>query len=131
MTIEEQLKYFKDGFPWMKIDSAATPGRGIEVLSVEDQDKCIEYASTAKVAGKVKFVPASGAASRMFKDIFAGMQTPNASVKRLTETSENSRSTILPFSERPMPALTKIALILHRLCSWMADWAMAANQKGY
>ena len=85
MTIEQQLKYFKDGFPWMKIDSAATPGRGIEVLSVEDQDKCIEYASTAKVAGKVKFVPASGAASRMFKDIFAGMQTPNASVKRLTE----------------------------------------------
>ena len=84
MTTEQQLKYFREGFPWMKIDAPATPGHGIEVLDTAQQDACISYADTAEVAGKVKFVPASGAASRMFKDIFAGLETPNDAVRKLT-----------------------------------------------
>ena len=85
MTTEQQLKYFREGFPWMKIDAPATPGKGIEVLDEAQQEACIAYAGKAKVAGKVKFVPASGAASRMFKDIFAGLDKPNDSVRTLTE----------------------------------------------
>lgn len=85
MTTEQQLKYFREGFPWMKIDAPATPGKGIEVLDAAQQEACIAYAGKAKVAGKVKFVPASGAASRMFKDIFAGLDKPNDSVRTLTE----------------------------------------------
>ncbi len=85
MTTEQQLKYFREGFPWMKIDAPATPGKGIEVLDEEQQEACIAYAGKARVAGKVKFVPASGAASRMFKDIFAGLDKPNDSVRTLTE----------------------------------------------
>jgi len=85
MTTEQQMKYFRDGFPWMKIDAPAIPGRGIEVLDEKAQNACIEYSEHAKVAGRVKFVPASGAASRMFKDIFAGMDKPNDSVRKLTE----------------------------------------------
>lgn len=84
MTPEQQLKYFREGFPWMKIDAPATPGHGIEVLSDSKAEECISYARTAEVAGKVKFVPASGAASRMFKDIFAGMEQPNDAVRKLT-----------------------------------------------
>lgn len=85
MTEEQQLKYFREGFPWMQIASPATPQKGIEVLDPQQQDECIAYAGAAYVDGKVKFVPASGAASRMFKDIFAGMQVPNEPVRRLTE----------------------------------------------
>ena len=85
MTIEQQMKYFREGFPWMKIDAPAIPGRGIEVLDATGRDACIAYAEGAAVDGRVKFVPASGAASRMFKDIFAGMEKPNDSVRRLTE----------------------------------------------
>lgn len=57
----------------MKIVGAATPKRGITVLSKKEEDEAIAYADSAKVAGKCKFVPASGAASRMFKDIFSGL----------------------------------------------------------
>lgn len=57
----------------MKIVGAATPERGITVLSKKEEDEAIAYADSAKVAGKCKFVPASGAASRMFKDIFSGL----------------------------------------------------------
>ena len=72
-TVDAQIERFKKGFPWMKIVGAATPERGITVLSEKEQDEAIAYADKAKVAGKCKFVPASGAASRMFKDIFSGL----------------------------------------------------------
>lgn len=84
MTTEEQIGCFKRGFPWLEIIAPATPARGIEVTTEESRAACVEYSSSAEVAGRVKFVPASGAASRMFKDIFAGMEKPNDSVRRLT-----------------------------------------------
>ena len=74
-AVEEQIKHFKNGFPWMHISAPATPERGIRVLSEEEADAAIAYYESAEVAGKCKFVPASGAASRMFKDIFAGLAT--------------------------------------------------------
>ena len=73
-TAAAQVERFKKGFPWMKIVGAATPQRGIKVLSEAEADEAVKYADSAKVAGKCKFVPASGAASRMFKDIFSGLE---------------------------------------------------------
>ncbi len=74
-TVTAQVERFRTGFPWMKIAAPATPERGIEVLGDEEIDGLVEYADQAEANGKCKFVPASGAASRMFKDIFAGMET--------------------------------------------------------
>ncbi len=87
-TMNAQIERFRKGFPWLKIDAPATPGHGIEVLSEERQDEAIRYAEEAEVAGRCKFVPASGAASRMFKDIFAGMETPNAATQKLAANLE-------------------------------------------
>ena len=61
----------------MKIEAPATPGHGIEVLGKEEAEAAVEYCSKAEVAGKAKFVPASGAASRMFKDLFSGLEQSN------------------------------------------------------
>lgn len=72
-SVELQIERFKKGFPWMKIAAPATPGRGILVLDEAQQDEAAAYCDTARIEGKSKFVPASGAASRMFKDIFAGL----------------------------------------------------------
>ena len=72
-TVEAQVERFRKGFPWMDIVGPATPERGIKVLSEEDGDRAVKYYENAEVHGKCKFVPASGAASRMFKDIFAGL----------------------------------------------------------
>ena len=72
-NVEEQIDHFRKGFPWMKIVGPATPARGIRVLSDKEADDAIRYYETSQVDGKCKFVPASGAASRMFKDIFAGL----------------------------------------------------------
>ena len=72
-SVEAQVELFKKGFPWMKIVAPATPGKGICVLSDEEAVKAAEYYDNARIAGKCKFVPASGAASRMFKDLFSGL----------------------------------------------------------
>ena len=84
MTIEEQINYFKQGFPWLEVTAPARPDRGIEVMDEAARDAAVAYSESASVGGRLKFVPASGAASRMFKDIFAGMERPNDAVRRLT-----------------------------------------------
>ena len=87
-TMNSQVERFRKGFPWLDIDSAATPGHGIEVLTEEQVKEAAAYADTAEVKGKCKFVPASGAASRMFKDIFAGLETANPSTEKLAANLE-------------------------------------------
>ena len=72
-TVEEQVERFKKGFPWMKIVAPATPERGILVLDQAAVEAAGKYYDGAKINGKCKFVPASGAASRMFKDLFSGL----------------------------------------------------------
>lgn len=84
-NIEKQLEHFRKGFPWMDIVAPATPGKGIEIMDDKSIGEAIEYLDKAQVKGKCKFVPASGAASRMFKDIFAGIENPNDSVRILSE----------------------------------------------
>lgn len=71
--LEEQLTMLKNGFPYLKIDSAVTPGHGLTVATPElvkqSEEMWKKYlAGGAKV---MKMVPASGAASRMFKDLFS------------------------------------------------------------
>ena len=87
--IKEQIERFSSGFDYLDIVSAATPDKGIKVLSSEQVQEAIDYLQTAEVDGKCKFVPASGAASRMFKDIYAGMQTPNQATEKLAQKLES------------------------------------------
>lgn len=71
--IEKQLEEFKTGFPFLKLEAAASVGNGILSTSAEDVNRYTEAWNTYKAEEKkiVKFVPASGAASRMFKNMFA------------------------------------------------------------
>ena len=71
--IENQLKEFETGFPFLKLEAAAAVGNGIIVPNEEERKQYVKAWEDYKAAGKriVKFVPASGAASRMFKNMFA------------------------------------------------------------
>lgn len=77
MTIEQQLENYKKGFPYLKVISAATPQKGILVLNEEEKNKALDVCN-AFDGSIVKFVPASGAASRMFKDLFEAKDTLEA-----------------------------------------------------
>lgn len=71
-VIEAQLQDFKKGFPYLKLKGAASLDNGIlQPTDAECKEYCAAW-NTYKAEGyKVtKFVPASGAASRMFKSLF-------------------------------------------------------------
>ena len=72
VQIEDQLNSFVNGFPYLEIRSAAEPGKGIVVVSDQDLPFLLnqweDYLQNEVTI--LKFVPASGAASRMFKDLF-------------------------------------------------------------
>ena len=72
-TVQQQVERFKQGFPWMKIVAPATPEKGIQVLDEAAVEAAVKYYEGAQINGKCKFVTASGAASRMFKDLFSGL----------------------------------------------------------
>lgn len=71
--LEHQLEEFKTGFPFLKLEGPAAIGKGIIAPSADDVNKYVKIWNEYKEGQRkiVKFVPASGAASRMFKDMFA------------------------------------------------------------
>ncbi|TGX81870.1 DUF4301 family protein [Palleniella muris] len=71
--LEQQLNEFKTGFPFLKLEGSAVIGKGIVAPSADEVKTYVQAWDAYKAEGKkiVKFVPASGAASRMFKDMFA------------------------------------------------------------
>lgn len=70
--VEHQLKQIADGFPYLKLESAASVGNGIMAPTDEERAEYVQDWQGYKADGHkiVKFVPASGAASRMFKNLF-------------------------------------------------------------
>ena len=74
--VERQLEYFRNGFPFLQLDRAATVGDGIRQLTAEET-KNLERAYEQKLGRRkvFKFVPASGAATRMFKDLYEYLQS--------------------------------------------------------
>lgn len=74
---QQQLNAFATGFPELNIVSAASVGNGILAPSEQEIDTYIQAWQDYLNEGHtvLKFVPASGAASRMFKDLFEYLET--------------------------------------------------------
>jgi hypothetical protein len=67
-TLEKQLYRFKNGFPGVVLNRAATINDGIVPIEELDADTLISnYEAVRNQLEIIKFVPASGAATRMFK----------------------------------------------------------------
>ncbi len=77
-TVNKQIENFKKGFPFLNIIKPATDLFGIIKLSENETVKLTEIYETASNNERiVKFVPASGAASRMFKNLFEFKENNN------------------------------------------------------
>ena len=75
--LEQQLGEFKTGFPFLKLEGPAAIGKGIMAPTPAEVAEYVQAWNDYKAEGKkiVKFVPASGAASRMFKNLFEYLET--------------------------------------------------------
>jgi hypothetical protein len=70
-TIENQIDNFHNGFPFIRLLRPAFLGDGILSFEEEQKNELIHFFEEESLSLRViKFVPASGAASRMFKHLF-------------------------------------------------------------
>lgn len=69
--VEQQIENFRAGFPALPVVRAAAGGDGVQQLSTEEIAAAeARYEERRKELRTIKFVPASGAATRMFKELF-------------------------------------------------------------
>ena len=122
ITVEElqrQLACFREGFPPLDLRRPATVGDGIEVLDpAESEARARAWAEAASAGRLLKFVPASGAASRMFRALAARAVDPrvldDAALERARRGEDGEDRDVARFfdhlDEFPFaPALREIA----------------------
>jgi hypothetical protein len=87
--VVEQVKMFKKGFPYSRLVKPCVPGDGILDLNKDTIPELINTCSEAEKTGRcMKFVPASGAASRMFK-LLLSCYNRSADMQTLMDEAEN------------------------------------------
>jgi len=76
-VVKKLIENFKKGFPYLKVAEAATVSNGIIKLNNKEVEENAEKYDRQVEAGvkPLKFVPASGAASRMFKALFEALDS--------------------------------------------------------
>lgn len=88
-----QFLTFKAGPPFITLDRACTIGDGIERLQASDEPRLLSLAQKAIAAGRTtKFVPASGAATRMFKSLLAVYYRNVSTLSELEQLALNGDS---------------------------------------
>ncbi|MDD3724062.1 MAG: DUF4301 family protein, partial [Bacteroidales bacterium] len=76
--VKKQLSYFETGFNPVKIIDIASRESGIMSPNKTERDNYIKNFENKGGKKKIiKFVPASGAATRMFRDLYQFLETPN------------------------------------------------------
>ena len=72
--VEKQFSHFKKGFPFAHLHDITTPGNGMINFDDETLHQLVlqydQYCNDLKI---VRFVPASGAATRMFKELYEAL----------------------------------------------------------
>ncbi|MDE6556510.1 MAG: DUF4301 family protein [Duncaniella sp.] len=110
-AVEEQLNRFVTGFPYLKIIDTARVGAGIFRLSDEDIEGALDrWHEYLEHGGEVcKFVPASGAASRMFKALFEYVDGGTDELKEGTPVAQLLANVdLLPFKPELEKAVEKL-----------------------
>ena len=97
----KQIETFKEGIPFVKLEKAAIVDEGILKFSADEEKKFIESFDAEKnKKSLLKFVPASGAASRMFKAFFNFLEKYNPEEEALDAyISRTGDKDIKKFSE--------------------------------
>lgn len=89
--VRGQIQTFKEGIPFVELVRAAVPGDGILKFPKEKELGFVEkFEKEKETLSLLKFVPASGAASRMFKALFNFLETYDPSSESLQSYLERT-----------------------------------------
>ena len=91
--VNEQIKFIKSGLVFSNLLEAATIGNGVLRKDKQQEKEFIDfYDGKRDQLSVVKFVPASGAASRMFKFLFQFLNEYNPSQETIESYSEKNKA---------------------------------------
>lgn len=104
-TVEKQMEMLTRGPRFVRLDRPCTAGDGIVVV---DEDRCLRLqalASESSARGRcMKFVPASGAATRMFKDplrvLESGEPVTREDLASLAERGDEAAAGVISLMDR-------------------------------
>lgn len=100
--VQRQLLLFATPPPAAQLERPCVPGDGIQTLAAADVERCLAALARAGRKGRImKFVPASGAASRMFKALQAvrGWNALREDVERAAEEGDKDAQAVIAFFE--------------------------------
>ena len=114
--LQRQLEIFRNPPPFAKLVRACTVGDGIDTIDESRHANLLSHHGAAAAAGRLsKFVPASGAASRMFKTLLAELardapSSPAELARRASEGDASARDTLTLLERHADFAFTDEAL---------------------
>lgn len=90
LLIDTQIENFRKGFPFARLIAPATKSHGIRVFEETGINELAAFYSAEMPKYQLlKFVPASGAASRMFKHLFEFMESYKGTPEELEELNSD------------------------------------------
>jgi len=120
--VQNQIQTFKEGIPFVELSQAAVVGNGILRFSEKEQLDLIQYFEDhRKSLQLLKFVPASGAASRMFKAMFNFLESYDPSKEKLSEYLERTGDNDAKKFTENLPDFPFYDLIMSRIKGKASD----------
>lgn len=128
--IQSQLELFETGVPFVNLSKAATINNGIVKSSEESKAHYINYFDTKRNAVTIaKFVPASGAATRMFKTLFRFIDEyipENETINSFVNKHKDADLSLFFVGIEKLPFYEKV---LERVKVFYPDYASYSNDR--
>ena len=117
--VKSQIALFKKGIPFVNLESAATKEKGILALTKEESQKYVAlFDSKRDNYSIVKFVPASGAATRMFKTLFTFLKNyklEKESINSYINRHKDNELSVFLVGLEKLPFFEEVVFKIHEL----------------
>jgi hypothetical protein len=122
-----QVELFRNPPPYTRVLRPCRPGDGIRAIAPADHGELLEHFDAAARRGRTaKFVPASGAASRMFKDLLAFLAAPAGAEPSAAVRTFFANLHHFAFREKLAAALSAIGIDLDEAAR-NGDWRVVLS----
>lgn len=128
--VKAQIEVFRSGLPVVNLHSAATIGNGIKKLTEEEKKQYTDYFDAKRNSISIlKFVPASGAATRMFKTLFNFLDAYNPDDESINSFINRNKDSDLSVFLVGIEKLPFYNIVLNELSIYDAEFETFSNDK--
>lgn len=128
----KQIEIFKTGLPYINLESAASLEHGINKLTEAEENYYLNFYKEKKESlDIVKFVPASGAATRMFKFLFEFLSTYKKDKQTINSFINKNKATELSLFGVGLEKFPFYKIVLSEAEKYVTDFkSLSADEKG-